>query len=64
MEQDHRFIKKLVNLMLGLQSFYTARKTLIGYEAMNMIRKGQVGVAKGDILKQVKFVAQIFGRVA
>jgi hypothetical protein len=29
---------------------------------MNMIRKGQVqGLAKGDILVQVKFVAHIFG---
>lgn len=60
-EQDHRLFKKLVNFGLGFQSFYTARRTLIGYETMNMIRKGQVdGVAKRDILGQVKFVAQIF----
>jgi transposase-like protein len=60
-EQDHRFIKKLVNPGLGFQSFYTPRRTLTGYETMNMIRKGQVyGVAKKDILGQVKFVAQIF----
>jgi len=33
-----------------------------GYEAMNMIRKGQVqGFEKGDILSQVEFVSQIFG---
>ncbi len=32
---------------------------------MDMIRKGQVqGLAKGDILAQVKFVAQIFGVAA
>lgn len=63
-EQDHRFIKKLVNPGLGFKSFHTARITLIGYETMNMMRKGQVsGIEKGDILKQVKFVAQIF-RVA
>ncbi len=52
---------KLVNPGLGFQSFYTARRTLIGYETMNIIRKGQVyRVAKRNILGQVKFVALIF----
>lgn len=64
-EQDHRFIKNLVNPGLGFQSFYTARRTIIGYETMNQIRKGQIfGVAKGDIRSQVKFVSQIFGVAA
>lgn len=64
-EQDHRFIKKLVNSGLGFKSFHTARRTLIGYETMNQIRKGQVqAVAKGEILGQVKFMAQIFGLAA
>ena len=64
-EQDHRFIKKLVNPGLGFQSFHTARRTIIGYETMNMIRKGQVkGVSKGNIMAQVKFIADIFGVVA
>ncbi len=40
-EQDHRFIKRLVNPVMGFGSFNTARRTLRGYEAMNMIRKGQ-----------------------
>lgn len=40
-EQDHRFIKKLVGPGLGFKSFYTARRTIIGYEIMNTIRKGQ-----------------------
>jgi hypothetical protein len=36
-----------------------------GYEAMNMIRKGQIqGVAKGDIRAQTEFVSQIFGVAA
>lgn len=61
MEQDHRFIKQLVNPGMGFGSFNTARRTLRGYEAMNMIRKGQIhGVGKGDILGQVEFVSQIF----
>jgi transposase-like protein len=61
-EQDHRFIKRLVNPGMGFGSFNTARRTLRGYEAMNMIRKGQIqGVEKRDILAQVEFVSQIFG---
>jgi transposase-like protein len=64
-EQDHRFIKRRVNSGMGFSSFNTARRTLRGYEAMNMIRKGQIqGVAKGDIQAQVGFVYQIFGVVA
>ncbi len=64
-EQDHRAIKRLVNPGMGFGSFNTARRTLRGYEAMNMIRKGQVqGVEKGDILGQVEFVSQIFGVAA
>jgi transposase-like protein len=63
-EQDHRFIKRLVNPGMGFGSFNTARRTLRGYEAMNMIRKGQIqGVAKRDIQAQVGFVYQIFGVV-
>lgn len=61
-EQDHRFIKRLVNPGLGFQSFNAARRTIRGYEVMNMIRIGQVeGVAKRDIRAQVEFVSQIFG---
>ena len=41
-EQDHRFIKRRVKPGLGFGSFNTARRTLKGYEAMNMIRKGQI----------------------
>jgi transposase-like protein len=64
-EQDHRFIKRLVNPGMGFGSFNTARRTLRGYEAMNMIRKGQLrGVGKEDILGQVEFVSEIFGVAA
>ena len=53
-EQDHRFIKRLVKPGMGFASFNTARRTLRGYEAMNMIRKGQIqGVEKGNILGQL-----------
>jgi transposase, IS6 family len=64
-EQDHRFIKRLVKPGLGFFSFETAWRTLQGYEAMNMIRKGQVkGVDKGEITGQVTFFASLFGVAA
>ncbi len=38
----HRFIKRLTLPGMGFHSFNTARRTLRGYEVMNMLRKGQV----------------------
>ena len=64
-EQDHRFLKRRVKPGLGFASFNTARRTLRGYEVMNMIRKGQVeGVKKGDVMGQISFIHQIFGVAA
>ena len=61
-EQDHRFIKRLVKLGMGFFSFETAWRTLQGYEAMNMLRKGQIhSVEKGDSRMQVEFIASLFG---
>jgi transposase, IS6 family len=61
-EQDHRFIKRLVKLGMGFFSFETAWRTLQGYEAINMLRKGQIGgIEKGDSMKQVAFIAWLFG---
>ena len=45
-EQDHRFIKRRVKPGLGFGSFPTAWRTLQGYEAMNMVRKGQLKQAE------------------
>jgi transposase, IS6 family len=60
-EQDHRFIKRRVNPGLGFFSFNTGRRTISGYAAMNVIRKGQIeGVGKGDIRGQVRFVSNLF----
>jgi transposase-like protein len=61
-EQDHRFIKRLVKAGLGFFSFSTAWRTLRGYETMHMIRKGQVSA--GGVQAQVKFVNNLFGLVA
>ncbi len=61
-EQDHHFIKRLTKPGMGFASFNSARRTLRGMEAMNMIRKGQVqGVDKGDVRAQIEFVSQVFG---
>ncbi len=61
-EQDHRFIKRLVKLGMGFFSFETAWRTLQGDEMMNMLRKGQIrGVEKRDSLKQATFIANLFG---
>jgi IS6 family transposase len=64
-EQDHRFIKRLVKPGLGFFSFETAWRTLQGYEMMHMIRKGQVqGADKGDSGHQARFIANLFGVAA
>ena len=62
-EQDHRSIKRIVNPMLGFQSFQSANKTLKGIEAMNMIKKGQVNNLNYSVLNEVKYINQLFNIV-
>jgi transposase-like protein len=62
-EQDHSFIKRIVNPMLGFQSFWSVNKTLKGIEAMNMIKKGQVNDLNYSILNEVKYINHLFGIV-
>lgn len=64
-EQDHRNIKRIVRPMMGFKSFNSARSTLSGIEAMNMICKGQAnGIDQGGIVSQVRFIEAIFGVAA
>lgn len=64
-EQEHRAIKRMTKAGMRFNSFNTARKTLKGFEAMNMVRKGQVqGVAQGYSVGQAQFIAAIFGVAA
>ena len=64
-EQDHRGIKRLVKPGMGFGSFNTARRTIGGYEIMNMMRKGQViDVSRGAIKERLIFIHQIFRVVA
>jgi len=64
-EQDHRFLQRLIRPGLGFKSFNTARRTIKGYEAMHMLRKGQViAVSKGDVQAQLNFMAQVLAVAA
>ena len=40
-EQDHRFIKRIIRPMLGFKYFWSARATLAGIELWRMLKKGQ-----------------------
>jgi len=40
-EQDHRFIKKIIKPMMGFKAFHSANATLLGIELHHMLRKGQ-----------------------
>ena len=40
--QDHRFIKRIIRLMLGFKSLHCAKMILSGIEIMHMIKKGQL----------------------
>ena len=62
-EQDHRSKKRIINPMLGFQSFQSANKTLKGIEAMNMIKKGQVKNLNYSVLNETKYINQLFGIV-
>ena len=64
-EQDHRRIKRLVHPGLGFKSFATASQTIAGYEAMAMIRKGQVARAPASDMGALRdFIAALFGTAA
>jgi hypothetical protein len=64
-EQDHRFVKCRVKAGLGFGAFATAQRTIQGYEAMHMFRKGQLeGLTKHDVLAQNRVINQLFGVAA
>jgi transposase-like protein len=64
-EQDHRRIKRLVRPGLGFGGFRTARRTLAGFEAMAMIRKGQIrNIGGRDIRGQAIFITALFDTAA
>ena len=61
-EQDHRAIKRRVNASQGFGSFHGALRTIQGYAAVHMIRKGQVRwLPKGDVVGLVLFINKTLG---
>ena len=64
-EQDHRFVKKRITASQGFRSIEGALSTIAGYEAMNIIRKGQIRwLSKGDVLGQKQFIERLLGMAA
>jgi len=64
-EQDHRFIKKRIAASLWFRSVEGALRTIAGYEAMHLIRKGQIRwLEKGDVVRQCQFIHNLFGIAA
>ena len=64
-EQDHRAIKRRVKAKQGFREFHAAQRTIQGYEAMHMIRKGQARWVSGsDVRQQIHFINQLFEMAA
>jgi len=64
-EQDHRFIKKRITASLGFRSPEGASRTIVGYDAMHAIGKGQVRcLDKRDVVGQIQFIHALFGIAA
>jgi transposase, IS6 family len=64
-EQDHRAIKRRVNAKQAFREFQAARRTILGYEAIHRLRKGQVrGVSGTDVRRQNQFIDKVFGLAA
>ena len=56
-DQDHRGIQRRADAKQHFRSFGGASHTIAGYEAMHMLRKGQVRECKrGDAVGQAQFV--------
>jgi transposase, IS6 family len=59
LERDHRAIKRRVRASQHFRSFLGAWRTIAGYEAIHMIRKGQAyGDAKVGLLH--RFILGLF----
>jgi IS6 family transposase len=63
LEQDHRAIKRRVNASQHFRSFWGAWRSIAGYEAIQMIRKGQAcwSVAGVKVGLLHRFIVCMFG---
>ena len=58
-------LKKRVAAHQWFRSVDGALNTIAGYEAMNIIRKGEIRrVAKDDVVGQIRFIERTFGIAA
>ena len=62
-EQDHRAIKRRVKASQHFRSFWGAWRTLAGYEAVAMLRKGQAAGFSAEVKARPlhAFIASMFG---
>jgi transposase, IS6 family len=64
-EQDHRFVKKHFVASQWFRSVDGALNTIAGYEAMNIIRKGQIRwLLQADTVGQLRFIERTLGITA
>jgi len=62
-EQDHRFINKKIDPMLGFKSLDSAERTIAGIEMMHMIYKGQIEGIR-CVQSEVQFINEIMCETA
>jgi IS6 family transposase len=62
LEQDHRAIKRRVRASQHFRSFWAAWRTIAGYEAIHMIRKGQAygNAAAAKVRMLHRFILGLF----
>jgi transposase, IS6 family len=61
LEQDHRAIQRRVKAKQSFREFRAAQRTIAGYEALHMIRKGQARWVSGaDVRHQNQFIDRLF----
>jgi transposase, IS6 family len=65
LEQDHRAIKRRVKAKQNFREVRAAQRTIEGYEAMHMLRKGQARwIRDHDVRQQNQFIDQLFDLAA
>lgn len=57
MEQDHRFIKKIVNPMLGFKNFKSTCSVISGIVTFHMLKKDQTGIM--NPVQQMEFIHKL-----
>jgi transposase-like protein len=64
-EQDHRGIQRSADAKQHFRSFGGASHTIVGYEVMHMLRKGQLKECnRGDAARQAQFAQSLLVQAA